>query len=106
MASIPSTSNAYVMALTFDAEFTIEHRLNWKVDGLVHERHDATADTLIYLEAQAFQPSVCSHTPMVNESNPCGHLEGDKGIRGFWGMRRYGIDLKITSTICNKHGIW
>ena len=58
------------------AEFTTEKGLNCKVGGLVHERHDTTADTWIYLGAQAFQPSTCSHKPMVNEGNPRGHGDG------------------------------
>ena len=61
------------------AEFTTEHGLNCKVGGLVHERHDATADTWIYLGAQAFQPSACSHKPMVNEGNPRGRGNGGAG---------------------------
>ena len=56
---------------------TTEHGLNCKFGGLVYKRHDATANTWIYLGAQAFQPSVCSLKPMVNESNPRGR--GNRG---------------------------
>ena len=67
--------------------------MNCKAGRLVHERHDATADTWIYLGVQVFQSSVCSHKPMVNEGNPCGHRNGGTGApasapvfwRGRWG---------------------
>ncbi len=59
------------------AVLTTEHGLNRKHGWLVHKRHNATADTWICLEAQAFQPSVCSHKPMMNEGNPRGR--GNRG---------------------------
>ena len=61
------------------APFTTEHGLNCKVGGPVHERHDAQADEWIYLAGMAFQPSACSHKPMVNEGNPRGRGNGGAG---------------------------
>ena len=61
------------------AQFSTEHGLNCKHGGLVNERHDATADEWIYLAGMAFQPSACSHKPMVNEGNPRGRGNGGAG---------------------------
>ncbi len=76
------------------AMFTTKHGLNCKHGGLVHERHGATAGTWIYLGAQAFQPSTCSHKPMVNEGNPRGCGNGGTGAPAvapvFWRGRRGG----------------
>ena len=61
------------------AQFSTEHGLNCKHGGLVNERHNATADEWIYLAGMAFQPSACSHKPMVNEGNPRGRGNGGAG---------------------------